>query len=331
MVQDIIDFVDRDILLATDGSAEGILTALSARSGQTSMFIRDEVVGFFNEIGNKQYLAGIPQMFTQLYDRQFIARKLRKETITVTDPVFLFFGCGIKDQFFVAVNEEFVYSGFLPRFLIVSGETEIDDLRRLGPPTAKVSDQRQKIYETANELYKRYVVTNEVTITSQTAQIPVTIDAVLTQDAWDLNGEIAHRMTQAAYNSVNSGLALPTFERLSASMLKMSILIAAARQKPVDNQIEVTPEDLRRATKYVQQWGNYTIEVISNLGQNANMRLIERVNGFISKNPGIPRSRVMNAMNLTKRQIQEVEETLEARGDIRIETSGRGRAYHPVY
>lgn len=41
MATDIIDFVDRDILLATDGSAEGILTGLAGRPGRTSMFYRE--------------------------------------------------------------------------------------------------------------------------------------------------------------------------------------------------------------------------------------------------------------------------------------------------
>lgn len=330
MVQDIIDFIDRDILLATDGSSEGILAAISGRSGRTSMFIRDEVVGLVNEMANKQYLAGIPQMFTQLYDGQFIARKLRKETITVTDPVFLFFGCGIKEQFCVAATEEFVTSGFLPRFLIVSGETELSELRRLGPPTDNLVSKREEIYKTSNDLYKSYVVTDEIEVLGQTAQLPRNISVTMSKDAWSLNGDIASRMTEAAYNSANRDLALPTFERMSASMLKMSMLLCASRQTPEDGQIEIEVDDIRRSAMYVQNWGQHTIDVVLNLGQNANMRAIERTRKFIINNPGVPRSKTMQAMNVNKRTMQDIEETLEARGEIRVEASGRGKVYTAI-
>lgn len=331
MVQDIIDFVDRDILLATDGSSEGILAAISGRPGRSSMFIRDEVVGLVNEMANKQYLAGIPQMFTQLYDGQFIARKLRKETITVTDPVFLFFGCGIKDQFCVAANEDFVSSGFLPRFLIVSGETELSQLRRLGPPTEVIADKKDEIYEAAQKLYKEYVVSHEVQIINQKVMQPQIIEASLTEDAWELNGDIAHRMTESAYSSMNPNMALPTFERLSGSMLKMSMLVAASRQLPEDGKISVEVDDLRCAAKYIQEWGPYSIDVVLNLGQTANMRALEKVRKFVNGNPGVARSTVMQSMSLSKRQIIEIEETLEARGEMRIEASGRGKIYQPTF
>lgn len=330
MVQDIIDFVDRDILLATDGSSEGILAAISGRAGRTSMFIRDEVVGLVNEMANKQYLAGIPQMFTQLYDGQFIARKLRKETITVTDPVFLFFGCGIKEQFCVAANEDFVSSGFLPRFLIVSGETELSQLRRLGPASNGSVDKRQEIYAKANKMYKDYVLTHEVEILGEKAMHPQVVEVEMSDDAWELNGDIAHRMTEAAYNSMNPNMALPTFERLSGSMLKMSMLLAASRQLPEDGKIQLVPDDIRRSAKYVQEWGQYSIDVVLNLGQTANMRAIERVRKYVNTNPGVARSLVMQHMSLNKRQITEIEETLEARGEIRVESSGRGKIYVPT-
>lgn len=331
MATDIIDFVDRDILLATDGSAEGILTGLSGRSGRTSMFFRDEVVGLFDSIRKKDYLAGIPQMFTQLYDGGYIARRLRKELITVTDPIFIFYGGGIKDQFFVSVDEQFVYSGFLPRFLIVTGETDLSRLRRVGPPTSEVVEHRQNIYTRLSEMYKSYVIMGDVEILGVQSRGVVHVNASMSQEGWNLYGEITERITESAYKSPNQGLALPTFERMGISLLKMAMLISASRQTPSDDgEIEVKVEDLRRAASYIQIWGNYTIEVLANVGQTVIGRILEKVLNYIKTNPGVTRSQVSRVMNLTKRQMQEIEETLQDRGQLAVSIHGRGRSYQAL-
>lgn len=331
MATDIIDFIDRDILLATDGSAEGILTGLQGRPGRTSMFFRDEVVGLFDSIRKKDYLAGIPQMFTQLYDGGVVARRLRKELITVSDPVFIFYGGGIKDQFFVSVDEQFVYSGFLPRFMIVTGDTDLSKLRRIGPPTTEVVEQRQEVYKRLAEMYKEYAIVGDVEILGVQSKGPIHVNATMSPEGWELYGDISERVTESAYNSPNQGLALPTFERMNVSMLKMAMLISASRQVPSnEGEIEVKVEDLRRAAMYVQTWGNHTIEVIANVGQTVIGRVLDRALKHIREHPGISRSDVSRVMNLTKRQMQEVEETLQDRGQISVAVHGRGRAYKAV-
>lgn len=331
MATDIIDFVDRDILLATDGSAEGILTGLAGRPGRTSMFFRDEVVGLFDSIRKKDYLAGIPQMFTQLYDGGYIARRLRKELITVTDPIFIFFGGGIKDQFFSAVTEDFIYSGFLPRFLFVSGETNLGTLRRVGPPTAEILDKKQAIYARLHELYREYAIMGEVEILGQIANKPIEVKAELSREGWELNGEINERMVEAAYNATNSGLALPMFERLTDSMLKMALLIGASRQSPDDDGIiQIEESDLLRAASYIQQWGQYTVEIMRGAGQSIAMRILTRALAYIQKNPGCSRSEVLRLLNVNKRQMQEIEDTLEARGEIQVFQHGKGRSYRAI-
>lgn len=327
MGMDIIDFIDRDILLATDGSVEGLLTGLQGRPERTSMFFRDEIVGFFDSIRKKDYLAGMPQMLTQLYDGGYIARRLRKELIIVTNPVFIFFGGGIKDQMYTAVEESFVYSGFLPRFLIVSGNTDLSRIRHEGPPTPEILEKRQKIYNRLHSLYNSYVTVKDVEILGETNQISQDVEATLTEDAWVLYNEISDRMVSAATMTPNSGLALPTFERLTKSLQKMAILIAASRHDPDDGPIEVGDKDIRRAAKYIQEWGNYTIEVLMNIGQTVAQRKLDKTLIYIAERPGTLRSDVMRALNLGKREMQEIEETLDARGQLQVSPHGRGRIY----
>lgn len=331
MATEIISFMDKSIMIASEGSMEGILDELSTRPGRPSVFYRDEVTGFFSGTAKKDYQAGMIEFFTQMYDvPHFFTRRVKKGPISVEEPVFIFWGGGIKEKFFTIADDTYVYSGFLPRFLIVSGETDLTAIRRTGPPTPESLEQKQAIYGKFNDLYKLYAVPGDVEILGRDATVNSRIEAVLTPDAWELYGDIEFRLVEVAARSAQSGVALPTFERLSRSMLKMAVLVAASRQEPESNYIQVTVDDILHACKYVQHWGNYSIEVISNIGRTVLIRVLEKVLHTIEKNPGITRGQIMRMTNLSKREMTEVEETLEERGQIRVSKAHGGRSYTAI-
>jgi len=333
MATEIIAGVDKDILVASEGSMEGILSELGARPGRTSMFFRDEVTGFFESARKKDYQAGMVEVMTQLYDvPHFFTRRLKKETITVSEPVFIFFGGGIKDRLLTVTDDSYIYSGFLPRFLIVSANTNLNSIRRTGPATLDTNDQRQEIFAKLDGLYKLYADISEVQILGQDAKPEVIVEAILTPEAWEIYGDIEQRMVEVAAHSNRSEVALPTFDRLHKSMLKMSVLVAAARQEPDQNMLQVTESDLLHSAKYVQAWGNYSIDLISNIGRTVLMRVLEKVLNTIKVNPGINRGQIMRLTNLSKREMTEIEETLEERGQITVARSkqGGGRAYTAI-
>jgi hypothetical protein len=332
MATEIISFVDKSIMIASEGSMEGILDELSTRPGKPSVFYRDEVTGFFSSVAKKDYQAGMTEFFTQMYDvPHFFTRRVKKGPVSIEEPVFIFFGGGIKEKLFNIADDSYVYSGFLPRFLIVSGETDLTALRRTGPPSMEAMEQKQAIYSKFTDLYKLYAVPGDVEILGQDSSVRTKVEAVLTNEAWELYGDIEYRLVEIAANSARADVALPTFERLSRSMLKMAVLISAARQKPDNNYLQVTPEDILHACKHVQEWGNYSIEVISNIGRTVLIRVLEKVLHTIERNPGITRGQVMRLTNLSKREMTEIEETLEERGQIRVGKAARGgKAYSAI-
>lgn len=325
MAMDIITDVDADILLATDGSAEGLLTGLSARPYRTSIFYKDEVSGFVDSINRKDYLAGMPETLTQLYDvPRLYTRRLRKETITISSPVFIFFGGGIRDKVYSLLTDEYVLSGFLPRFLIVSGEADISRIRRTGPATKNTNENRANIVEKMKYLYDMYNAKTTIEVMGQQAEINKEYEAQLSTEAWELYGEIEFQMAQTASNSEISMLALPTFERMSRSILKLAILLAAARQEPDGLKISVSKKDVLQATHYIQKWGVFTIDMLQNAGKGMPERRLEKVLRTIQKNPDSTRSRIMQAHNLYKREADEILGTLEDRGLIMQTKEGRG-------
>lgn len=331
MIIDIMGQLDSEMILATDGSVEGLLTGLEGRPNRTSLFYRDELSGFFEAINKRDYLAGMPEQLTQLYDvPPFFIRRLRKEVIRIENPVFIFFGGGVRDRIYEAINDQYIISGFLPRFLVVSGDTDLTKLRRTGPAHSAGIAKRSAIVETVADLYEHYALETPIKIAGQMINMPPRVTVELTVDAWGTYGDIEQKMLHTANDSSVPNLALPTFERMSRSLLKMAILLAAARQIPVNNRIKVDNNDIKTAAWYVQKWGISSVDLIINAGKRSSEKLLDKIIGAIEKNPGVLRSTLMQHYRLNKREADEVLGTLEDRQLIRRETRGRGQAYWPA-
>jgi hypothetical protein len=331
MAIELITGIDEDAVLATDGSVEGLLTGLQLRPSMPSIFFRDEVTGFFESIQKRDYLAGMAEALTHLYDvPPVFKRLLRKETINVQNPILIFFGGGIKDKVYSLLSEEYVLSGFLPRFLVVSADADLDKLKPTGPSYLTGSAERKALADRLAEMYELYNPPRYMRIAGQEMPVDAKIKATLTDDAWVAYQKIEGHMTSLAADSHISSLALPTFERLSRSLLKMSVLLAASRQEPENDQITVGTEDIQNAAWYVQRWGNHSIELMYNAGKPGIIKTLDRIRRVIEDKPGITRGELMRLLHLTSRQMDEVTHTMEDRAEIRIQKEGRTRRYWPI-
>lgn len=323
---DMLTDIDDSLILATDGSAEGLLTGLSGRPERVSIFWKDEVSGFFDSINRKDYLAGMPETLTHLYDVPPVYhRRLRKETITVSKPYFIFFGGGIRDKVYSLINEEYIVSGFLPRFLVVSGENDLSRLRRTGPPTEISTERKDHIVNQLADMKERYNATTVSTIAGQSIEWAVRTEARLTDDAWAFFNEIEDVMTKAGMESDLHYLALPMFGRLSFSLLKMAVLIAASRRPPdAANRLIVEKTDVKQAAFYIEKWGHYSIDLLLNAGRSQNEKLITRALGMINRKPGLMKSELMQRMHLTARDAKDLIDTMVQRGLIDTRQEGKG-------
>jgi hypothetical protein len=326
MAMDIITDLDKQIILATDGSPEGLLTGLSTRPQRVSIFYKDEVSGFFDSINRKDYLAGLPETLTQLYDvPKVLQRLLRKDTITITEPYFIFFGGGIRDKVYGLISEEYILSGFLPRFLVVSGENDLARLRRTGPPTAGTEALKQNIVNSLIDLKEQYSLTSFIEVGGEQLITPVRFNAKLDEKAWAYYGDLEMKLVHAANDSGSSMIALPTFQRLAFSMLKMAVLIAATRRETNEQNytLEVTKDDIHQAAWYIQRWGVYTVELLENAGKPFIEKFLEKVGKFVRANPGCTKSAVMLKFHMSAKEARETLETLGERGIITVKKQGR--------
>jgi len=334
MARDLIMLADTDTIIATDGTAEGLVTSLEQRPGKTSVFFIDEVSGFFASINKKEYHAGMREFLTKLYDApQVLKRTLRKEEIMVNSPLFIMFCGGITDHVYENTTEDYVISGFLPRFLVVTGEANLDNIRNTQRPIQTILDKHSALRNKVADMYELYAADVPTKIGGQTVMQSPRIVADLDDRAWKLSASIEDGMRrEAASYQPSRPAALATFERISDSVLKMAVLLGASRQHPSKkNTITINSDDVANAAYYVQRWAPNSVDLIMHAGVGAAEKKLQKIVSTIEENPGIMRSRLMTRFRLSQKQADDVLITIVQRGLAqKTKTAGGGDAFWPL-
>ena len=325
IAMELLEEIDPSAILATDGSIEGMFTSLSLRPNKPSIFLRDEFSGLIESMAKKDYMAGMPEMLTKLYDGKLQKRLLRKEVIEVRDPRLIIYGGGIKNRVTSAVTFEHVASGFLPRFIFITAESDVSRIKPLGPPTTKISNERLAIINELKELYDHYNGVKLLHFAGSESEIEQnkSFDAELTDEAWIRYNKLEFKLVELGTLSSIPDIYTPVGDRLAKSILKAAILIAASRQREAD-KVTVELIDLLQAIKYGEQWRAYSQEIIDNVGKSTTERKLDHIIDAIRKRgaDGASRSRIMRTFKLTSREAAAYFDTLMDRGLIERKSTG---------
>lgn len=315
---DMLNEIDRDCLLASDGTTEGLMTAMALRPGRSSLFHRDEVAGLLAAM-RKEYNAGLLEFFTQLYDGRRVKRVLRKETIEIHDPVLVLLTAGTKDGVYSNMNSSHIDSGFAPRFIYIAADSDPSRIRGLGPPTMINDRSRDGLVMAFQDIYNRHVHAEKDDPFIGTGTKEVT----LTDEAWAMFNDFDGKMQQISSASTIEAQMSPMMSRLAMSGLKVAMLIAAADCK---RKIVVTEEHMLRAFYYVDGWKEYAFDLVMNAGRTVQERQLDKLYESIEKAgvDGIQRSILMRAHKLMTRDMEMLLTTLEQRGLITIVRVGKG-------
>jgi predicted transcriptional regulator len=335
IAMDLVTEVDSDAVLATDGSIEGLLQGLSTRPGRPSIFLRDEFSGLLESITKKDYMAGMAETFTKLYDGKYMKRILRKEQIEVKEPVLIMFCGGIKTKITSLLSFEHVESGFMPRFIYITAVSDPTKMKPLGPPKPLDMGNRQAIKDELLDLRAHY---GGISAPPQLADIVKNgmslgvsgqhWEAELTPDAWVRYNATEALMVEQAMLSERHEIMMPTYDRLSKSMLKAATLIAASRQR--EHNVVVEEEDIVRAAYYGMQWRSYVDDIMENVGKSHTERMLDHILQAVIRRSGCTRSTLMQNYHLSAREMTSMLETLEQRGLVTRAKTGRTETIYPV-
>lgn len=328
---DLIAELDPDSILATDGSIEGLMTSLSLRPGRPSIFLRDEFSGLLEAMTKKDYYAGMAEVFTKLYDGKMQKRVLRKEILEVRDPRLILFAGGIKNKVTGLLTFEQVSSGFMPRFIFITAESDVTKLKPLGPPTDRTGNNKEIILDEMRDLSSHYQQTTVLELKNVPGKIEsaMMFDAQMTEQAWARYNELEFRMLEVGTASeFRADVLTPTYDRLSKSILKAAVLLAASRSR--SEQIVVELDDVLRAIHYGEQWKIHADDVMANIGKTTYERQIANIHRLVWRKPGLSRSQVMQHYHLNAKVTTEVFQTMEQRGLIVVRRTGKTEQLFPT-
>jgi len=327
LAMDLIMDTDPGAILATDGSYEGIMSALKDREKRSSIYHRDEFTGLLEAISHKDYMAGMSEAFAKLYDGKDLKRLLRKEEIHVKSPRFIIYAGGIKTKTEMLLSEEHINSGFIPRFVIITAEPDITNIRPVGPPRPIHTEAREVIKNELMDILVHYTGPRSVSMSDGTfaGSMRPQFDVRLTDEAWARYNEFETLMINTA---LDSGLAhlTPVYDRLSKSTLKAAILIAGSMQRR--EEITVSPDDINHAIYYSQHWRTYVTDVVSGIGKSQDERLIDQILKLInsSKENGLARSDIMKHFRMDSKKAELIFSTMTQRKlVVAIQIAGQSR------
>jgi hypothetical protein len=302
---------------------------MSQRPGRSSIFLRDEFSGLLDAMFRKDYMAGMAESLTKLYDGKYQKRILKRETIEVREPVLIMFCGGIKSRTFELLTKDQVISGFLPRFIFILGESDITKTKPIGPPTVVSTRERDNLKARFAELHTHYNQSTTSVIGGQTIVVNKRWNATLTEDAWLLYNQFESTMVNWGLQHAEKDVMMPSLDRLAKSGLKCALLIAASRACTDD--IVVTELDLLHAFYYVEQWRQHLIKVLSNLGKSTYEKLIDMVGVAVDAagTEGVMRGTIMRLYHLSARTADDVIGTAEERGLLISVKSGKSWRLYP--
>ena len=322
--------IDKECMLATDGSIEGVLDALTTRRNRSSIYNKDEFSGLLQAMAKKDYLAGAMESFTQLYDSQHLRRLLRSGPVDVQDPIFIMYTGGIRDAVYTTIETAHIASGFIPRFIFVSPTVDLTRQRPIGPVIFENMSGRTALVNGLQCVYDHY---NDMSYDDDdkndgSIRMPKTWEATLSPEAWALYNRIEHTMQKMAFESDVRDLMMPMMDRLAKSGIKMAALIAAAER--LNDTITVHITDIIHAFHYIESYLEYSIEVVSNAGKSASEILIERMANYITDNPGVSRALLMRKYHLTSKSADGTFSTLIDRGLVYASKKAAGLSFFPM-
>lgn len=327
---DLLAEIDTDMIMATDGSLEGLLQGLSMRPGRPSIFLRDEFTGLLESMTKKDYMAGMAEMLTKLYDGKLQKRILRKEIIEIRDPCLIVFAGGIRSKTQQLLTFEHIASGFIPRFIFLTAESDVKKVKPLGPPVVRDMTVRDELLAEMRQMYSYYSQVIEMDVAAAGIQLapPRKWRGVLTPQAWARYGKFESALLDAGVKSEHPDLVTPLYARLGISALKAAVLLAASESR--DDELIIDEIHILHAISYAEKWRHYAIDVINGVGMTQSERELERVYGAIKKQPGVSRSQLMQMYHLTAQNANAIFATLEQRGQLVINKMGKGTTYRAL-
>ncbi len=311
-----------DAILPWRGSPEAFVQALAKRSGQASVFARDEYSGLLAQIKKGGYVAGLAQDFIRAYDGLPIVMartsKMNKngeridDSDRVRDPYLVKLCAATRTSFIETASIEDVLDGLLARFVFTSGTAEEQRPKAM---TSEIETAWQKVVALAFGFHEKAEDLIKVTVPERVLDL-----------SWDLEKQLK----AAAMGHPRPDAARPAMKRLAETALKVAALFAIDRS--IGGGAIIDEADFEAAAALADRWRGTTLGIIADIGRTRFQARCDAVLGTLHAHPkGVTSSELYRAhRGLGQREFDEITSALEMQRlahHIEARTAGKlGRA-----
>lgn len=317
---DILDKADLPVVAPDDFSPQRFATFMGERDGTQVLFRRDEFAGFYDGLNRLEHQVGLKQLLIAFYDGRKYERQLqgdkvkdddgavrRRPEVIKAEAPFLSIAAGIQRELFLDVaRHEDISGGFLPRFsfIVPDGATDYADV---GIVTANIDQVGSELAANLSEI----------------AALPERSLAAEPEALRRWNRYCKDLQEEAGKTPIPS-IAAPVFERHGHIALKLAAILAFCEG------ITLSLAHVLVGIETAERWRKSSVALLSALGPSRDEKRVQRVLDLVRRKPGIGRGKVMQALRLMAKDIDQIEATLRDRGLITINPTAKGKAYAPV-
>ena len=233
--------------MGSDFTAEGLTASLLDKPRQSSLIHRDEVQGMFKEINTKNYMSGLNDILTALYDGEVNGKVRTGSGMQAGAEVnFVLFLMGIVSKITDILTLEDFQSGFLSRFIHVIGEA---------PKRTKESEWLDQApmneVMTGDPVYIEMIKDLMLTRTKwqKVAEDRHTVSIRFEDDAWRRWNEANWDLQESVQQHERAEILEAALDRMGKSAIKASALLAMA-----EGRDKVNLTDVLVALKYMNGW-----------------------------------------------------------------------------
>lgn len=312
-----VEALDRDLLSPNDFTPQRFVAILAEHDGRPLLFVRDEFSGFYDALNRLDFMAGLKETLLNVYDgRPFHREKMKPKKsrdggeppeeewrFDVREPFLSIAVATTEERFSDVARVNDLHSGFLPRFGFELPPEE---------PSARkpISELTQEMEQEGTKLLDRLRHIREAPIHLACAQ-----------DVFERFDRYVADLEAEAGQAPDRNLVAIVGARVSWMGLRVAMLLAVA-----DGTQRVGLPHLLRGIELAERWRHNALRVLGGLAPSKFERSAARVVQLVGrKETGMSRRDVMRALKINRRDMDELQSTLEERGELMVErhmTSG---------
>lgn len=316
-----------EVVVGSNGTAEGLVKALRDYDKRTAMLVTDEVSGKFRQWATSPSMAHAREAELEMYDN-YLPRNLRASdgagNTQVVNFSFTQYMMGVDSEIESILDRGFLRSGYIPRCLIVKAtRSPFDPEEHLnmeqGDPehTQDVDPMPDKFAAMLMESTRKNARFNKNGVMVMQFE----------DDAWQRFLSWRAGLLLGAEKADDPDVMRPMAIRFAVSCQKMMALLAYERCAE-----RIAMEDVLRVLVDAELWWEWTADVVRGVADSQFARLQSEVLTWVASKGGKARLSEYHTKfhSWNMRDRQEVVESLVARGIMREDRAKNGTVYLQV-